>query len=341
MNKTSKHVVRLLMLLAIVFLANCAGKDGDPGPAGKDGSNGVDGKDGTNGTNGTNGTDGTNGPSTFITTAGGIKGTVSGNRRDGTAFSEAFNYNLATEKGGVVKVPQTGISLIEFTRYGEPGADRHMTMVLKYEKNSISVLRENLRAFLAYPDMWFSFSKELPGNSLFSFSSYANFNDITAYWPISPAENDAKYHFEFEFDAFTGRVLPTTAANTVAEYAFNIRGGAFAYYQYGENGGAFDKIKNADGTESTSTLYDELVLNEDDKLIFKRSGVDLSSTEFIPADKLDISNYSFDTTTGALKFDFVLQVAGVTRFNATLHPYTVTGQVDVIIYSNFGSRERN
>src|ERR1044072_6939381 len=79
------------MMTASLVLTACSGDDGDPGPKGDTGAEGEKGDKGDKGDTGAEGEDGTDGIDAAAK-AGYFQGTIKGNRRDGTAFEEAFKY---------------------------------------------------------------------------------------------------------------------------------------------------------------------------------------------------------------------------------------------------------
>jgi hypothetical protein len=85
--------MKKFLIIGVLLLVGCAGKDGLDGADGSDGSNGADGRNGTAGLSGTNGTNGVNGTN-------GINGD------DGVGFDEGMQYTL-----GLV-VPKASISVL-------------------------------------------------------------------------------------------------------------------------------------------------------------------------------------------------------------------------------------
>src|SRR6187551_2152563 len=81
-----KHIL-FLCIAALIF--SCQGEDGEPGPKGDQGEQGVAGSAGAAGQDGEG-----------LEKEGFFEGTVSGNRKDGTAFSETFKYEYNFEAEG-------------------------------------------------------------------------------------------------------------------------------------------------------------------------------------------------------------------------------------------------
>lgn len=315
-----KHVAWSCSLLALALLFPGCGKDGDPGPQG------------TPGTQGATGAAGADGKSSFqlSTDYGNIQGTITGIRNDGTAFSEPFDFNACKDKGGI----ENGFDghYLALTRYGQ-GSNNKMSFYLSFEKNQMSYSRSST--------VDFQFFKEITGNSAFRINGIMVNHEISVAWPIDPYLNDAKYHFIFNTNG-DGTIRPG-----VEDSQFGFRTSDGSEVRFNSASGAFIQIKNADGTVSTtSPVYSKirLIYSAPYYYFIDEFGVSLASNGVIPADRLEIQNYTYDDATGSLKFTFKMQLEGFARdsyTNSTQHPLTVSGKVDVNIYSGLLSRTGN
>jgi hypothetical protein len=265
---------------------------------------------------------------------GSIEGTVAGQRFDGTAFSENFTYDLSGTKGFI----STNASKNQFLTmylYGPDTGNDYMFLSLKYDKKKVVSLDES-------SSIHFSFLKEMKNNTALSIAVQPITRPSDFHWPMKPALNDATYHFVFNAgsngviynrDRNQNWIFKTVAGDSVA---------------FGEYFGDFLYIRKPNGsTEYSSTLYGSLHFYTNgfyEYYFTDQTGANLSVTETIPADQLDVKNFSFDEGTGAMKFDFVLQVSGRGRnlgSNSTQHPLTITGKADILVYSDVSSRTRD
>ena len=312
------HITKLFqsawIFPAFIFLCCCAGKDGDPGPAGQPGPLGQTGPSGRDAEYGS-------------ATAGSIKGNVSGTLSDGTPFSEDFTFNKNLTKGEI-DTDNDGYRFLSFERYSDDMLSR-MSMLFRYNENSLQVV--DYDNTYPYNKTEFSLTILRSGNKATEIHATPKFFPLDVRWPIEPTLNHSKFHFDFRVNSY-GNI------NIIYQdpvYQFGTEDGSLVSYD--KVSGTFVQIQNPDGSIATATSpYDELTLAFDSfyPYFMDESRTNLSTIEIIPSDPLSIKNYSFDKDSGNLKFEFSLTISGSGRAqNNTDHPLTVTGNLDVFVYS--------
>jgi hypothetical protein len=268
---------------------------------------------------------------TPTTDYGSISGTLTGQRTDGTAFSEPFNFNLSLEKG-TFETKDSGDQFLKMNLYGSP-VSNSISFSLKYDKKKVVSLDESSH-------IYFDFLKELKENTAFTVHVETVEDTMNISWPIKPALNDATYHFAFDPSRYAGGhdidydgnwLYKTTDGSSVA---FD------SYY------GDFQYIKRPNGaTEYSSSIYGSLTLKVFGSYPYftDSHGTNLSMKESIAPDRLTITNFSFDEESGSMKFDFVLLLSDRGRSlseNSTQHLLTITGKANILVYANVLSRTR-
>jgi len=318
MKKKITNTLRAIpLLIAILFLWGCSGKDGDPGPAGEPGAPGQTGPAGRDAT-GLGSTDG-----------GAIKGTLTGNLSDGTPFSQDFFFDLSEANKGGISEQSPGNRFLSFERRGDD-LKSYIGMVFRYDENSLQAVDD-------YGD-WIDFSFEVntrqSNDKSLDIRAAPDFRPTDVRWPIESSLNDTEYHFKFKTESGSSGIYATFENSS---YHFDTEGGSIVSFD--ESTGEFIQVRNADGSISANTLpYSDLTLkfnSHEEAYFVDEKGTDLSSIKVIPADTFTVSNYSFDKGSGALKFDFELKISGMARNpNTTEHPLTMTGNVNIYIYSD-------
>jgi len=101
------------LLSAVLFLAGCKGKQGDPGPAGNNGTNGTNGTNGANGTNGINGTNGVGFEQAVKN--GNILIYLDGKTPAGVAFKDTLDYKFSSSDLSNSAVDSVSPTDIRFT----------------------------------------------------------------------------------------------------------------------------------------------------------------------------------------------------------------------------------
>lgn len=336
----------LYVILAAALIAACSGEDGDPGPQGETGPQGEQGAPGAQGAAGTAG-------KSSIIKLGFLNGTVSGVRKDGTVFSETFNYEYSSDSIQAF-YSVNGIKQIESYRWLNPTGDASMELKLKVQSEGVLVPQNP--TYSAY----FRFVKALNGDNLFAIQARPYFLATEAFVrQISYELNDAVYNFST--DGATGEVsyyasqFNGVSANQIFVYLNNT-----TYYSfYSVATGKLLGLRNANTSEEINSgplfdIYNKVEFKNNSTLgmlVFYdvATGVSLhESLPDVPADQLTITNYVHDATTGVLSFDYELKISGhisnvYYRTNTTGHDLTIKGKFNSggKVFKNTTSRIRS
>lgn len=316
-----------VLLAGSVMAVSCQGEDGAVGPQGTQGDQGQQGPQGSPGMSSTQ-------------KDGFIKGTISGKRKDGTAFQESFENNYRYYAEGFRK--ESGLDKLSLFRSGEAASSNAIHFDLLVHNKGTSTQQVQIR------DYYMDFLKKLSNNEAFAVNVEALFKDLTVVYPIAPT--NTTYDFDFVFQSYGGEVSyeyiydQTTGKRY---YGFKTVGGNLVVFNNpaynsstGQEVGSFAYVQKADGTKLTSTdpitlKYNSLKLsfnNNSRFIMLDFQDNSLAESKVIPADTYTITNYKYDSATGALTFDYTLNIAGTARRNTSNHPITITGSVSSTVY---------
>lgn len=353
-----KHT-RLLfytLLTACFLLGACQGEDGEPGPTGDTGLQGEKGDKGDKGDageDGANGEDGEDGVG--FEKRGFFEGTVSGTRKDGTAFAESFNFEYGPGYEGFGQHYYTGLPTFELYRTGNP-IDESNYFYAEYNVIDKGLATETLSwgETGEYTDNGsFQIIKEISPTTLFRFEGRPRFQETTVRFPINATANTT-YKFVLNEN---GR-LDAERYNPVTddlEYVFKTSDGKTVIYsshgdQYDASGdyyyGTLIKVLNANGTVASNIPYNQLRIsrNNDYEVILRSlSGTDLSEEKVVPADTYSITNYIHNTETGVITFDITFTIGNIARENSSTNPATITAKFNSggKVYGDVVSRKKN
>lgn len=261
-----------------------------------------------------------------------LKGTVSGNRRDGTAFSESFNYEYSRD---TVTMSVNNKLLIE--RGGIPSFNTAMGMTLIDQDGILKPLSDPFSVF-------FSFRKKLDAATLFTLTAQPYFSSTTAFTRILSSKENEIYDFNtnwpMESAYYNNSYWNGTKAGS--SYVLYMYIGNDSYdVHYSQTTGSLLGVytfKDNKFIESGSMfdLYNKLTLKLNPSLgtvVFHDATTGASLAEQIPdvpADQFFITNYTKDAATGVVTFDFEIKVSGhkssAYRQNSTGHDLTITGK---------------
>lgn len=319
------NYIKLIAYLSIFssFLIAC---EGDPGPEGPQGLPGEQGPEG---------------PGAVYEKRGYFSGTVSGTRRDGTSFSEGFNYEYASTSGELFSTSQaTGETLLTVRRqHSTNHANGYISLQFKVLNKGTSseslVLNGSPSQYSTVA--YFSFIKELSPTSLFSVTAYSGIQSLTFRRIIGNVENEQYKFAEDEAGRIQTNYFYDESTGLSYYYLFT-EDGKKIYYEdnnrrvhpnFGYYYGAFYKIVSADGSESTtSSLYSNLHFSygaNGTTLRDASTGEELLEVIYVPEDEYELTNYSYDAATGMMSFSFTITIGGDGRYNTTKHPLTITG----------------
>jgi len=315
-------------LLALsIALASCTGDDGEPGLQGETGAAGATGATGAAGAG--------------FEKVGYFQGTVSGNRTDGTAFSEAFKYEYGSSIQGFTDI--NGIKSISLYR-----GDNHSSYL---QASGLELSGNALVSSPTNSSIYFEFLKELNSTDLFQLEARPYFSATESYIKELSDEQNKTYLFSTTTNNGTSTLYYYQAgyydnnSNYIPVYLFYSYQGNDSYeIDYNQTTGALSRIRN----QSTNTIITSGALFDlYNKLVFKNNPTVSKFTFFdkatgnslhtalpaVPADQFTTTNYAFDATTGVLSFDFTLKISqyrskadtyNVGR-NTTGHDLTITG----------------
>jgi hypothetical protein len=335
---------KLVMLVAVLLLGNCKGKDGEIGPAGPAGADGHTGAAGPQGVQGDQGPEGKSASQGFEN--GFIKGTIKGIRRDGQLFMENFEFKLAdrrenfTEPGQLLSsgITRHNLNIYRFNSLEE----------LTREENdaAIQLLIENkgqTSQHISIADFKVDFVKLLTDQDLFVFQTYANFNpDEETVLPISRSNNIA--YGLADYGRSSRYIYDNAAAHSYIEFIGT--NGNKIYFEPQEENDEFYKFAftiNAAGEKTThADLYQNLLVKAnylDEFTFYDNSYQDLSETIVVPADAQEISNFEYDAATGMVTFDYKVVVHEFRNENTSRHQVEISGSVRANVYNNILMRE--
>jgi hypothetical protein len=354
-NNPLQKLSTFLLALVVVLVAACAGDDGAPGPQGDTGA------PGTNGTNGENGKDGKD----AVSTLGYFQGTVAGHRQDGTAFSEAFNFEylsgddsgsetewlfqrFETAEGAIVNATITSEAITKGQQpaLNVPLDNGYLKMTTTPEQDGV----------IDPTALFFSFSKGLNENQIFRLTAQPYLEDIN-YKTLAEISPEANGVYKFALSA-TGHVMynPTDVdgdekieSNEVTrrlssgdQYAFyyDVETGEllsiFFNYEQIEDAALFDKyddVKFVPMENESKEIYYVFVKASDDSPLYEDIGI-------VDADKITITNFKREG--GVISFDFSITISKYRGFighyipgplptkqdglNTTGHDLSITGK---------------
>ena len=310
------------VLLAAGLIAACSGEDGDPGPQGEQGEQGEKGEAGAD----------------ALQKNGFFEGTVSGNRQDSTAFNYPFKFEYAYDS--IQAFANEGdVKTLSLTRYSDRSGDAFLTLNLQSPSEGVL-----LPAFNSYSG-YFRFFKELDSDNLFAINARPYFEATTAYvrelslalnktHKFSTNGSDGKIWYYQSNYYGTGSAQPAYVFST-----YNNEGSYSIYYSY--DTGALLGLYNYSLGEyiASGALFDQyntltFKFNATvGELVFHNASTNAGLYELVPdvpADQLNITNYTRNATTGVVTFDFELIISGTIsnyyRTNTTGHNLTIKGK---------------
>lgn len=331
--KQYKFIAYLFLIIASLIAA-C---EGDPGPEGPQGPQGEQGPEG---------------PEPARVAKGSFQGTVSGIRRDGTPFTETFNYEYANTAGeGFKDDPVTGKTSFYLGRYNTANGDNG-SVVFNFSVMNKDTPSESLfftpSQSLYSTIFYFNLTKEISASELFLVTTSTSFSSSVIFQAINEADNTL---YKFTTDYY-GQVVGNYYYDEEEAVPYRIyfnSDGDKIYYEYESahfNGdyyyGEFAKIEHPDGSVDTeSSLYSQLIISYDG---FRDATTGEELGEYVDAseDTYEVSNYSRNATTGEMSFDFSITIGVSGRYNTTKNPITITGTFNSggRIYANITARKK-
>jgi hypothetical protein len=336
MNIPNKFKHFFYLLLACVALAACSGKDGDPGPQGNSGSQGDKGNTGNTGKG-------------AAIKLGFLDGTVSGKRKDGTAFSENFKYEYSFDSVQTFVDYGGGLKYLHITRYLNTQDNTSLTLELWDQEGVISVVSNSVH---------FKFLKELDADNLFVVEAEPFLEATPAFVrEIDYDQNNKTYHFLYrgEWIDYDEASFNGTAAYAMSAYMSN----KVLIVYYNKATGVLLGLDDVSGGNQTTQLTSGTLFDLYNRLTFKQNvtlgqpvfydattGVSLfEQVPFTPADQVNITNYTRNTTTGVVTFDYEIKISGgfPTHNNSTGHDLTIKGKFNSggKVYKNMIGRVRS
>lgn len=275
-----------------------------------------------------------------------IKGTIKGTRQDGTAFSEPFEYKIASDKAYFEKVSPTDHVLSLWRSIGIAKYDNYINLDLTVMN------KDQAGATAKITSAELEFTKVLADKNLFYLNAGPNFLPTNVIFPISRANNatyklvnhgvDVKYKYESstsESYYFT----KDTDGNTIHFAGSSVYDAITREYYY-----PFKHIMSSTGVKSTtSSVWSNvrMVRTEGSSMGFATStGVDLYEIVAVPADTQEITNFAFNATTGVVTFDYKLNINALRGYdkyyysnmepaNTTMNALEITGSVSATVHN--------
>ena len=184
---TKIKLLGYLLALSIAFVS-CSGEDGEPGPQGATGATGETGETGDQGPAGEG-----------FEKVGYFQGTVSGNRTDGTAFTETFKYEYGSP---ILSFEDNYINLVRtntpyFTEGYFSGNDLQLlgNTDSYFQINNLELSDNTLVVVPNFTSVLFKFSKELNQTDLFLVAARPYFYDIEGLVREISANHNETYKF--------------------------------------------------------------------------------------------------------------------------------------------------
>lgn len=325
------------VLLMIVALMGCAGEQGEPGPQGNSGEQGAKGDTGDKGD-----------PGTGFETAGYLRGTITGHRQDGTPLAEAFDYKYAVANDYFFTDSFWGNTFFQVHRRETPQyADNAVTLDLQVTEAFTP--GESLTNLVADVNSIINFSRQLSAGTIFKLQARPEYRSMAYLHAITPEQN-LTYNFALSADGFYragyDRNLGEFFRTRDGKRIFFENAGTHLDEATGYTYGNFIRALNADGSPAPDEPYANLryAYNLNYEEVFLHvNGDALFMSDVIPGDELTVSNYTRNTETGVVSFDFVLKINCYGRLNTTGHPLTITGQFNSgqSVYTSVVNRTRD
>lgn len=320
-------------LALTIAVVSCKGPEGEVGPKGDTGATGAQGITGDS--------------YDKALENGFLKGTIKGTRKDGTAFEEAFEYKLASNAATFENVSSTEHS-IYLNRYKNvSGGNNSATIGLQVTN------KDQAGATAKLNGAYFSFTKELPGKNIFFIGAGPSFVAKDVVLPISKV-NNSKYKlvdYGVETDYYSDNnqsytIFKDTDGNRIYfanNYYSEYISGNYTSYR------TFSYIINNKGEKSTSSDIWSTVRLYDGNKFRTSAGVNLFEIISVPADTQEITNFTYNSATGALAFDYKVIISEYRAFdpsyenyskgNTTMHPLEIKGSFSGNVYNGVVMRK--
>jgi hypothetical protein len=335
-------------LISASLLFACQGEDGEPGPQGEPGLQGEKGDKGDAGENGQDGEDGVG-----FEKKGFFQGTVSGTRRDGTAFNETFSFEYGPVFEGISESSRGGLPIFEVYRTADFN-DEFNYFYSEFRVTNKNLANESLIvAQNEYNEnMTLNLAKEISPTTLFVLRARPKFISDTYLLAVNSSLNQTyKFIFNENGRQFNEEYNEETDENL---YKFKTSDGKTVYYSSFSNYdatldysyGNVVRVINANGTTASNVPYNQLRFtrrNGSSDFVFRNtSGVDLSEEIEVPADTYEITNYLRNAQTGVVTFNVTYTIGTIGRYNTTTNPLTITAQFNSggPVYGDIVSRKK-
>ena len=347
----------IFTVLTAALLASCAGEDGEIGPQGEQGEQGEQGDKGDTGDQGEQGE-----PGEYASKLGYFEGTVTGVRRDGTAFTEDFKYEFAF---GNDAVEEGNYHLNRYETFAGAIAYSTTHLIPSIDKGYLLFTAQQRDGVWEPSDMVLGFEKALSSTSLFKLQARPYDEDVTfdLFIQLSPEAN-GKYKFSMvESGALYYADWDTDGDKALDAFQFQIFGTEkfLAYdYETGEllfveesgdrvtEGALFDKYNEIKFVYIDDARANGFVKTSDGSALWEY-------IETVPGDQFTVTN--FQKTDGVVSFDFTASVSKYRGYlktngpmggwlgygaNTTMHDIQITGSFNSggKVYDEIVSRKK-
>jgi hypothetical protein len=330
---------KFFALAVAMALVSCKGEEGEIGPKGDTGPAGVQGSQGTAGASFDKAFEN-----------GFIKGTITGKRRDGTAFTEPFEYKMTTNHASFESISATEHSLSIWRSKGM--SDYHNDAFMNMKVTN----KDQAGATAKFNNAHFSFTKVLASNNLFLVEAGPSFIAKAIVIPMSRTNNatyklvnngvNPQYYYE-PVEEVSYLIVKDTDGNRIFFKNIYMHDNALGKYY-----NPFAYVINNNGVKSTaSALWNNVRLYQDNNgnMFGTSTGTNLSETINVPADTQEITNVVYNAANGLLTFDYKLNISEFREFdrayeryekgNSTMHPLEVKGSFSATVYNGVVMRK--
>jgi hypothetical protein len=335
---------KFFALAAAFALVSCKGEEGEIGPKGANGETGATGAQGLAGAS-----------YDKVFENGFMKGTITGKRKDGTAFSEPFEYKFASGNASFDPLSATEHS-IPLQRFKTMGSGYNDLLEMRLTVTN----KDQASATAKFTSAYTKFTKELPNRNLFAVEAGPSFIAREITLPMSRANNvnyklvDNGLSLQYYNDQISGQAyyyVKDTDGNTIFfNNMWTYDATVSAYYV------EFRHIMSNEGVKSTASakwgnmrIYDELGNNANTRIFRTSTGTNLSEKINVPADTQEITNLSYNSSSGQLTFDFKLVISeyrgfdrsydGFNKKNTTMNPLEIKGSFSGMVYNSLVMRK--
>jgi hypothetical protein len=326
---------KFFALAVAMALVSCKGEEGEIGPKGEIGTSGPQGPAGAS--------------YDKVYENSFMKGTITGKRKDGTTFSEPFEYKLAPGNASFETISATEHSIL-LRRLKSMGSSYDDYMDMRVTVTN----KDQASASAKFTSAYSKFTKELANRNLFAVEAAPSFNAREITLPMSRANNvnyklvDNGINLQYSNDQLSGQayynVKDTDGHTIFFSNMWTYDAVVQSYYV------EFRHIVSNEGVKSTASekwgnirIYEEIGNYTNTRSFRTSTGTNLSEKINVPSDTQEITNLSYNPSSGQLSFNFKLVISeyrgfdryydGVSKKNTTMNPLEIKGSFSGTVYN--------